>query len=83
MCGYLIVAKRFNCKCYTNGQRMNMHMLIIYIIHGLFGDVMLSHDLWPNVGCDFTYVIKTILVVNVSCNYFIVANWSHNLTFFF
>jgi hypothetical protein len=54
---------------------MNMYTLFIYIIHGLFGDVMLSHDLWWNVGCNFTYATKTILVVNVGCNYFIVANW--------
>ncbi len=74
MCGYLIVAKRFNYKSYTDGQRMNMYMLIVYIIHGPFGDVMLSHDLWLDVGCNFTYVTKAILVVNVGCNYFIIAN---------
>jgi len=44
------------------------------IIHGSFDDVMLSHDLWVNVGCDFTYVIKAILVVNVGYKCFIVAN---------
>jgi len=43
------------CKCYTYGQRMNMYMLIVYIIHGPFGDIMLSHDLWLNVRCNFTY----------------------------
>jgi hypothetical protein len=79
MCGYLIVAKivaktRFSCKCYTDGQKMNMYML--YIIHGPFGDIMLSHDLWLDVGCDFTYATKTILVVNVGCNCFIVTNWN-------
>jgi hypothetical protein len=63
MCGYLIIVKinaktRFNYKCYTNGQRMNMYTLTIYIIHNLFGDVMLNHDLWLNVGCDFSYAIK-------------------------
>jgi hypothetical protein len=50
MCGYLIVVKivtktRFSCKCYMDGQRMNMYTLIIYIIHGSFGDVILGHDL--------------------------------------
>jgi hypothetical protein len=46
MCGYFIVAKtRFSCKCYTYGQKMNMYMLIVYIIHGSFGDIMLNHDL--------------------------------------
>ncbi len=46
-----------------DGQRMNM-----YIIHGSFGDIVLSHDLQLNVGCDFIYAIKTILVINVGCN---------------
>jgi hypothetical protein len=41
--GYLIVVKIvvkpiFSYKCYMNGQRMNMYMLTIYIIHGPFGD---------------------------------------------
>jgi hypothetical protein len=43
------------CKCYTNAQRMNMYMLIVYINHGPFGDIMLRHDLWLNVRCNFTY----------------------------
>jgi hypothetical protein len=38
-------------------------MLTIYIIHGPFGDVMLSHDLRLIVACDFTYVTNAILVV--------------------
>jgi len=50
---------------------MNMYTLIVYIIHGPFGDVMLSHDLQLNVGCEFTYATKTILVVNVSCNFLV------------
>jgi hypothetical protein len=88
MCEYLIVAKivaktRFSCKCYTNGQRVNMYMLTIYIIHGPFDDVMLNHDLWLDVGWNFTYATKTILVVNVGCNCFIILNWSRKLTFFF
>jgi hypothetical protein len=51
MCGYLIVViivakkKKPNCKYYTNGQRMNMYMLRVYIIYGAFDDIMLSHDL--------------------------------------
>ncbi len=35
-----------------DGQRMNMYMLTIYIIHGPFDDVMLNHDLSLNVGCN-------------------------------
>jgi hypothetical protein len=42
---------------------MNMYMLTIYIIHGPFGGVMLSHDLQLDVGCDFNYGTKAILVV--------------------
>jgi len=62
------------------GQRMNMYMLTIYIIHGPFGDIMLSHDLWLKVVCDFTYAIKLNLVVNVSCNCFIITNWYFSFT---
>ncbi len=81
MCEYLIVAKTsFSCKCYTDGQRMK---LIVYIIHGPFGDIMPNYNLQLDVGCDFAYATKTILVVNVDYNYFIVANWSCKLTFFF
>jgi hypothetical protein len=88
MCEYLIVAKiiakkNFSYKCYTNGQRMNMYTLIVYIIHGPFGDVMLNHDLWLDVECNFTYAIKSILIINVGCKYFIVANWNCKMTFFF
>jgi len=70
------------CKCYTYGQRMNMYMLIVYIIHGPFGDIMLSHDFQLNVRCNFHLCNYVILVVNVGCNYFIIANWSDNLTIF-
>jgi len=61
---------------------MNMYMLTIYIIHGPFDNIMLSHDLQLNVGCNFTYAIKAILIVNIGCNCFIVINWSYKLTFF-
>jgi hypothetical protein len=51
---------------------MNMYTLTISIIHGPFGDIMLSHDLQLDVGCNFTYVTsKTILVGNVACNCFL------------
>jgi len=73
----------FSYKCYTNGQKMNIYTLTIYIIHGPFDYVTLSYDLWLDVGCNFTYATKAILVVNVGYNYFIVTNWSHKLTFFF
>jgi hypothetical protein len=88
MCGYLkvvkIVAKtKLTCKCYTNGQTMNMYTLTVYIIHGPFGNIMLSHDLWLDVACNFTYATKAILVIKLGCSYFIVTNWNHKLTFLF
>jgi hypothetical protein len=88
MCEYLIVVKivtktNFSCKCYMDGQRMNMYMLIVYIIHGPFGDVMLSYGLWLDVGCNFIYATKAILVINVDCNCLIVTNWNWKLTCFF
>jgi hypothetical protein len=65
MCGYLIVVKivaktKPNCKYYMDGQRTNMYMLTIYIIHGSFDDIMLSYDLWIDVGCNFSYATKVI-----------------------
>lgn len=77
MCEYSIVVRiitKIRCKCYTSGQRTNTYMLIIYIIHGSPGDIMLSHDLRLNVGCNFTYATNTILIVNVDYNCFIVAH---------
>jgi hypothetical protein len=71
-----IVAKtRLNYKCYTNGQRMNMYMLTIYIIHSPFGNVMLSCDLRLDIRCNFIYETKAIFVTNVGYNYFIITNW--------
>jgi hypothetical protein len=84
MCGYLIVVKivaktKPSCKCYMNGQRMNMYMLTIYIIHSPFGEVVLSPYLQLHVECNVMYATKAILVVNVGRNCFImqidVANW--------
>jgi hypothetical protein len=70
MCGYLIVVKivakiNFSCKSYMDGQRMNIYIFTIYIIHGPFGDIILNHDLQLDVGCDFAYVIKAIF--NCKC----------------
>jgi hypothetical protein len=79
MCGYLIVAKiELSCKCYMDGQKMNMYTLTIFIIHGPFSDVMLNHNLWLDVRCNFTYVTKRILVVNVGCIYLMVTNWHYS-----
>jgi hypothetical protein len=49
-------------------------MLIIHIIHGPFGDIILNGDLQLDVGCNFTNAIKAILIVNVDCNCFLIAN---------
>ncbi len=65
----LVAKTRLSCKCYMSGQRMNMYTLTVYIIHGPFANIMLSHDLQPNIGCNFTYATQTILVVNVHCNF--------------
>jgi hypothetical protein len=54
--------------------KLNMYTLTIYIIDGLFGDIILNLALRLHVGCDYTYTIKIILVVNVNYNYFIVSN---------
>jgi hypothetical protein len=70
--GCKMVAKtKPSCKSYMNGQRMNMYMLTIYIIHSPFGEVMLSHYLQLHVECNFMYATKAILVVNVGSNCFI------------
>jgi hypothetical protein len=78
MCRYFIVVqiveKIKTYKCYVNGQRMNMYKLTIYIIHGPFDDVMMNHDLWLNVKCNFIYATKAILIINVDYNYFIIIN---------
>lgn len=84
MCAYLIIAKIFaktrpSCKCYMGGQRMNMYTLIVYIIHGWFGDVML----WLDVECDFIYAIKSILVINLDCKCLIITKWNLKMTLFF
>jgi hypothetical protein len=52
-----------------------MYTLIIFIIYDPFGDVIMNHDLQLDVKSNFIYEIKTILVVNVGYNCFIIANW--------
>jgi len=59
------------------------HVYIDHIHHPWSCDIMLSYDLWLDVGCNFIYAIKTILVVNVSGDCFIIANWNYKFTFFF
>jgi hypothetical protein len=39
--------------------------------------VMLSHHLQLDVACNFTFATNEILVVHVSCNLFLIANYSH------
>jgi hypothetical protein len=44
---------------------MNMYTLIVCIIHGPFDNIMVSHYLQLDVGCDFTYVITAILIIYI------------------
>ncbi len=65
------------------GWSKDEHVYIDCIHHQWsIGDVMLSHDLWLDVGCNFTYAIQAILVVNVGCNFFMIVNWNHKLIAF-
>jgi hypothetical protein len=58
-------------------------MLTIYIIHVKCDDIMLSHHLQLDVACNFIYVTNGILIVHVSCNLILVANYSHKLKLLF
>jgi hypothetical protein len=66
-------------KLYTNGQRMKVYMLIIYIIHVECDEIMLSHHLRFDVARDFIYATNIILVIHVDCNLFLVTNYSCKL----
>ncbi len=70
-------------KLYIDGQWINMNILIVYIIHVECDDIMLNHHLRLDVACDFTYVTNGILVVHVSCNLVLIANYSCKLRHFF
>jgi hypothetical protein len=59
------------------------HVYIYHIYRPWSSEVMPSYDMWLDVGCNFIYATKAILVINVGCNCFIVANWSYKLAFFF
>jgi hypothetical protein len=72
-----------SCKLYTNGQQMKVYMLTIYIIHVECDDIMLSHHLQLHVACDFTYANNRNLVIHVSCNLFLIANYSYKFKLFF
>jgi hypothetical protein len=62
---------------------MKVYMLTIYIIHGECDDITLSHHLWLDVACNFTYVTNKILVVHVGSNLVLVANYNYKLKLFF
>jgi len=72
-----------SCKLYIDGQWLRVYMLTIYIIHVGCDDIMLSHRLWLDVACNFTYTTHGILVIHVGCNIFLVANYIHKLRLFF
>jgi hypothetical protein len=70
-----------SCKLNKNGQQMKVYMLTVYVIDVECHDIILSHHLQLYVACDFTYASNRILVVHVSCNLFLVANYNYKLTF--
>jgi hypothetical protein len=72
-----------SCKLYIDGQWIKVYMLIIYIIHVECDDIMLNHHLRLDVACDFTYATDGILIVHVSCNLVLVANYNCKLRLFF
>jgi hypothetical protein len=81
MIGLIISCKSMfiHYKCYTIVKRMEMFTLIIYFIHGKYVDIMLSHHLWLNIQCDFTYATKGFLITKLIATIFqsqiVVANW--------
>jgi hypothetical protein len=71
-----------SCKLYMNSQRMNVYMLIVYIIQVECDDIMLNHHLWLDVACDFTYATNGILIIHFGCNLFLVVNYNFKLRLF-
>jgi hypothetical protein len=70
-------------KLYIDSQWMKVYMLIIYMIHVECDDIMLNHHLWLGVACDFTYATNEILVIHVSWNLILIANYNRKLRLFF
>jgi hypothetical protein len=62
---------------------MKVYMLTVYIIHVECDDNMLSHHLWLDVECNFTYATNRILVVHVGYNLFLIVNYNYKLRLFF
>jgi hypothetical protein len=85
---YLIVINVANNVWIFDSYKNNIYLQMlynwskdehVYIIHGPFGDVMMSHDLWVDVKCDFTYATKAIFGFKCWLQLF----YNHKLTFFF
>lgn len=73
--GYILVVKMgINCKLSTNDQQIKMYILIVYIIHVKYVDIIMSHHLELNIECDFIYVINEFLITYVDCNLFVIVN---------
>jgi hypothetical protein len=82
--GYILVAKvKINYKLHTNSQGIKTYVLIIYIIHVRYVDIVMNYYLRLDVGCDFIYAINKFLVIYVYCNLFIDAIYSHKLALFY
>jgi hypothetical protein len=62
---------------------MKVYMSIIYMIHVECDDIMQNHHLWLGVACDFTFATNEILIIHVSCNLILIANYSCKLRLFF
>jgi hypothetical protein len=43
----------------------------------------MNYHLQLDIGCDFIYAIKGLLIACVDPNLFIIANYNRKLTFFF
>ncbi len=53
------------------GWSKDEHVCVDHIHHPWsIGDVMLSHDLRLDIGCNFTYATKAILIVKCSLQLF-------------
>jgi hypothetical protein len=58
-----------------------MYMLIVYIIHVEYINIMMSHHLWLDDECNFIDATTVFLVIDVHCNLFIITNYCHKYTF--
>jgi hypothetical protein len=60
-------------------QIMKVYTLTVYIIHIHVecANIMVSHYIWLNAECDFTYATNRFFIANVHGNLFVVTNYNH------